>query len=95
MSEIRAELRKDFILKNQQEWAERGKRLKDIRINNEWTISLVANNLGISPGRLKRFEEGMPVMDSKLIEKAYELLVIKWVTSSEISKTLNKFEWGL
>jgi transcriptional regulator with XRE-family HTH domain len=92
--EARQVLREDFISKNQKEWKERGQLFKERREAKEFPISFVAVELGISPGRLKRFEEGHPIKDSKLIEKAYDLFLNYWNLRRDVSKTLRNYDWG-
>lgn len=60
-----------FILDNQSKWRDRGYLFKSLRESENLTRSYVATQLGISHGRLKRFEDGQPVNDAKLLEYAY------------------------
>ncbi|MCP3031949.1 hypothetical protein LF817_11390 [Halobacillus sp. A1] len=66
--EARKEL---FIKENEQEWKEKGFLFKHSRETFGYTKAYVSNQIGISPGRLTKFENGSPVSDSKLIERCY------------------------
>ncbi|WP_257349073.1 helix-turn-helix domain-containing protein [Pseudalkalibacillus decolorationis] len=80
-----------FIIENQKEWYQRGLPFKEAREEKGLPMSFVANELGISPGRLKRFENGDPVSDSRLIEKAYKMWLDNWNLTGEMQRTLNRY----
>lgn len=84
--------RREFIMENQLEWIERGQGLKNRRDEHNFPISFVAMNLGISPKRLKKYEEGEPVMDSKLITNAYIHFLDSWDMAQDLRKLVKKYK---
>lgn len=75
VNKLLAARRELFLQENQKEWFDRGQVFKQIREDNGLPLNMVAKRLGISPGRLKRFENGVPVESAKLIESAYTLFL--------------------
>jgi hypothetical protein len=84
--------REAFILENQKDWKERGAVYKAMREKKGLPISFVSMMLNISSGRLKRFEEGEGVTDSKLLETAYKLWLENWNLTGELQRTLNRYK---
>ena len=78
MDNLNAQLnqrKQEYIKQNTGEWAGLGELYKTDRIKAGLSRYKVAHGLFISPGRLKRFEEGEPVRDSKLIARCYSLFL--------------------
>jgi ribosome-binding protein aMBF1 (putative translation factor) len=65
-----------FVLEHQETWQEIGSYFKEKREAYGLTEYAVAKHLGVSTGRIKRFEAGEPVQDAKLLESAYRLLFL-------------------
>lgn len=65
-----------FVLEHQETWREIGDYFKEQREAYGLTEYQVAKHLGVSTGRIKRFEAGEPVKDAKLLESAYRLLFL-------------------
>lgn len=63
--------RLDWVSSNISSWLEKGNAAKHCRESYGKTLKATARELGISPGRLKRFEEGQPVKDANLLFNAY------------------------
>ncbi len=52
-------------------WRELGQRFQKVREGLSLDLAAVAHSIGIHKSRLKKFEEGLPVLDAKLIETGY------------------------
>ena len=52
-------------------WRELGQRFQKVREGLSLDLATVAHSIGIHKSRLKKFEEGLPVLDAKLIETGY------------------------
>jgi ribosome-binding protein aMBF1 (putative translation factor) len=65
-----------FVLEHQETWREIGGYFKEQREAYGLTEYQVAKHLGVSTGRIKRFEAGEPVQDARLLESAYRLLFL-------------------
>ena len=63
----------EYIKQNQGEWVALGELYERERLKLRQSRNKVAKGLCISPGRLKRFEEGKPVADARLIARCYSL----------------------
>lgn len=57
------------------EWQAVGITMKEMREQMDISIREMAKELGVSIARLKRFEKGDPVQDSKLLYNAYILKI--------------------
>ena len=84
-------IKEQYIKENQQEWIERGRDFKEWREEKDLKLDFVAWNLGVSRGRVKRFEDGEPVVDSELLTKAYDLFRSYWSLKGEMARALNKY----
>ncbi|WP_169835252.1 helix-turn-helix domain-containing protein [Planococcus faecalis] len=78
------------ILVNERTWQEKGALIKEMRESYGITIKDMANHIGISPARVKRFETGQPVNDAKLIEAAYRNY-FKYLNLNRIIREALKF----
>lgn len=60
-----------FIEENQNEWKEIGSRYKGWREAHGYSKTEIAKQLGVSTNKLTKFENGDPITNPKLMEKAY------------------------
>ena len=67
------ESRDEWIEKQAPSWLEHGQAYKRIREQRGFSMRKVAKDICISPARLKKFENGLPVYDSKLISRCLQL----------------------
>ena len=65
--------KQDYIKEHQSGWRCLGELYKTDRIKAGLSRYEVARGLFISPARLKRFEDGEPVRDAKLLARCYSL----------------------
>lgn len=65
--------KEQWIASQMSEWQNNGMELRYIREYYGVTLTTVSKELGISNARLKRFEQGEPVRDAKLLYAAYFL----------------------
>lgn len=81
--------REDWIADNQSEWFWKGLALKSKRDEYGVTLKFMADVLGVSQSRLKRFEAGEPVRDAKLLYNSYILLFSKRELEQEYVSLVN------
>ena len=65
------ERRKAFILKNQPEWKQAGKKFKAARLSAKLTLRNMSDYSGFSQSTFIRFEHGEPIFSRKPVKKAY------------------------
>lgn len=76
MESKRTEMGREYwIAMRMDEWLAVGMTMKEMREEMNLTIRDMAKSLGVSIARLKRFENGEPVRDSKLLYSAYILKI--------------------
>ncbi|GIQ61523.1 hypothetical protein PACILC2_00910 [Paenibacillus cisolokensis] len=59
--------RSKFIKKNTPRWIEEGQHCKKLREENDYTVAELAEYIGVSENKLRKFEEGKPVTHAKLL----------------------------
>jgi transcriptional regulator with XRE-family HTH domain len=65
------------LQRTRQKWNEEGQRLLQWRERLGLTRAFIAQETGVSPGRLTRLEQGDPVKEARLICKVYTLTLEK------------------
>lgn len=63
------------IEKESPEWQQKGKKLTKKRESMNVGLKEIAAGIGVTPYRVRRLEEGQPVNDAKMMEKAYMLFL--------------------
>ncbi|NHM25984.1 helix-turn-helix transcriptional regulator [Desulfofundulus sp. TPOSR] len=64
-----------YAANHAREWAEEGARLQSLREQAGVSRTALAKTLGVSPQRIARLEQGMPVVDERLLRAAYLLFL--------------------
>ncbi|WP_223068097.1 helix-turn-helix domain-containing protein [Paenibacillus caui] len=68
--------REEYTKAKAPEWASVGAAYREARKGLNLTIQKVATEIGVSSSTLARFEKGVPVRASRLIENAYGLYLV-------------------
>lgn len=63
--------RMKYMKSNAEKWKEEGERCKKLREEWSYTVSELAEYLGVSETKLRKFEVGKPVIHAKLLSMAY------------------------
>ncbi|MEL3973046.1 hypothetical protein AAEO50_12240 [Rossellomorea oryzaecorticis] len=85
--------RDKYILENHKVWKKQGAKFKKKRVDHGFPLQFVAAETGMAPATLKKYEEGMPVIRPKLIEKSLEHFYKYWEIRSSLKKILKKHDW--
>lgn len=79
--------RMKYMKSNAEKWKEEGERCKKLREEWSYTVSELAEYLGVSDSKIRKFESGKPVIHAKLLSMAY-LNFFKLVSMQVSSKTI-------
>lgn len=63
--------RMTFMRKNSPDWIAQGQECKELRESFSYGISELAEDLGVSESKIRKFESGKPVTHAKLMVRSY------------------------
>lgn len=75
--------RMEYMRTNKPKWESEGDELRKLRIENRFTIGEIAEYLGVSESKLRKFEKGLPVTHARLVAMSY-IMFFKLYSTQEI-----------